>query len=418
MTKTRTRPARAAALSFAALVAVAAIALPARAQSPGVTKALAAAVTVELRDAAGRPLRQVNGTVVSQGVVVQTSSLLGATQAEIKARSGETWTVSQVSATNGSVGLAILPLPASFPQALVFPPSGAYMPSSRVFLLNGPGVGPDSVSATIYEHFALRGQPDLSPVTPGVPGAAPVVDPTGRFLGVACDLSEGPVKFGYIVPMASVRVVATQAGTPAPMTSFNGTGGPPFEDRSTLQGLVFRGAVLTRTQQADDARIFLSEALKKDPQSSEAYFWSGQVFFAQEQFQRAAEEFQQAGAKEPGYHLAWHMAGAALNQAADYAGAERMYQKAIEVKPNAADTYCNLGGAYYNMQRPDDAIAALRRSIQIDPRYARGLAYTNLAVVLNGLGRRDEAEQVYEDLRKVNEEWAARLRATLDGQPR
>ena len=112
------------------------------------------------------------------------------------------------------------------------------------------------------------------------------------------------------------------------------------------------------------------------------------------------------------------MAGAALNQAADYAGAERMYQKAIEVKPNAADTYCNLGGAYYNMQRPDDAIAALRRSIQIDPRYARGLAYTNLAVVLNGLGRRDEAEQVYEDLRKVNEEWAARLRATLDGQPR
>lgn len=391
---------------------------PAAAQSPGVAKALDAAVTIELKDAAGRALRRVNGTLVPQGVIVQTSALLGATQADIRSRGGDAWNVTQVTATNGSVGLALLPLPSASPHALAFPPSGAYMPGMRVFVLQGPGAGADSVSATIYEHFALRGQADLSPVTPGVTGAAPVVDPSGRFLGVACDLTEGAVKFGFIVPMASVRVVAMQGGTPAPMTSFNGTGGPPFEDRTTVAGLLFRGAVLTRTQAPEDARIFLSEALKKDPLNAEAYFWSGQAYFAQEQFQRAAEEFQQAGAKEPGYHLAWHMAGAALNQAADYAGAEQMYQKALQAKPNAADTYCNLGGAYYNMQRTEDAIAALRRSIQIDPRYARGLAYTNLAVVLNGVGRTAEAEQVYEDLRKVNEEWAARLRAVLDGQPR
>jgi len=402
--------------ALAALLPLAGWTVDALSLTPEVSRLLPAAVAVEMQDAAGTSLRTVNGTLVPQGVVVQVSALAKAAKASVRSRSGETWATSEVLATNAAVGLAVLKLPNPPLTPLAFPPSGAYTAKSRVFLLNGPGVGADSVSATIYENFMLRNTgADLCPVVPGIPGAGPVVDERGRFLGVACDLSEGSYNFGYIVPMGSVRVVANTVGQGGPISNFAGASVPAYEQRDATTGLVFRGAVLTKAERWDDARFFLDQALKRDPNAADAYYWSGQALFGGQQFQRAAEDFVLAGQKDATFHLAWHMAGAAQNQAADYNKAIEMYQKALEVKPTAADTYCNLGGAYYNLQRIDDAVAAFRKSIELDPRYARGLAYTNLALVLNGAGRRDEAEAVYRDLNQVSPEWAQRLRAALDG---
>jgi tetratricopeptide (TPR) repeat protein len=318
--------------------------------------------------------------------------------------------------TNGLIGLSLLELPAPSPAgAITFPENGAYMARSRVFLLNAPGVGADSVSARIYENFMLRGAPDLCPVDAGVTGAAPAVDASGKLLGVACDLSEGVYKFAYIVPVGSVRILTTAPPQPQSIAGLAGMTAPGFEDAGTATGLLFRGVALTQCGRLEDAKHFLNLALARDTSLPEAHFWSGRALFAQEQYRQAADEFQQAGALDSAYHMAWHMAGAALNQAADYAGAETMYKKALAAKPNSPETYCNLGGAYYNMQRLEEAIGAFRKSIQLDPRYARGLAYTNLAMVLHGAGRAAEAEQVYQDLLQVNPDWAQRLRESLDG---
>jgi tetratricopeptide (TPR) repeat protein len=251
----------------------------------------------------------------------------------------------------------------------------------------------------------------------GITGAAPAVDATGRFLGVACDLSEGVYRLGYIVPSGSVETLTTSPPQPQSVSSLADVTPPGFQDRGTATGLLFRGVALAQAERLADARHFLNLAIDQDASLPEAHFWTGRVLFIQEQFTQASEEFQIAGTKDPSYYLAWHMAGAALNQGKDYAGAEKMYLKALEAKPNAPDTYCNLGGAYYNMQRIDDAAAAFRKSIELDPRYAQGLAYTNLAVVLNGAGRKAEAEKVYQDLVKLNPDWGRQLRATLDGQP-
>jgi hypothetical protein len=358
----------------------------------------------------------VNGTLLETGLVVQASALAGAAKIRAVARDGGNWESERVIAVNGLLGLCLVELPGRPSRAVVFPENRSYMATSRVFLLNGPGLGPDSLSARIHENFTIQGAPDLCPTDIGITGAAPAVDGTGRFLGVACDLSEGPYKFGYIVPVGSVQVLATSLGQVQPISGLADVSTPQFEDRGTAPGLLFRGAVLTQADKLDDARHFLDLALVKAPKSPEVHFWNGRALFAQEQFALASEEFQAAGTEDPSFHMAWHMAGAALNQARDYAGAEKMYKKALEAEPNSAGTYCNLGGAYYNMQRLDDAIAAFRKSIELDPRYAQGLAYSNLAVVLTGMARRAEAEQVYDDLVKVNPAWAQRLRDTLDGK--
>jgi Flp pilus assembly protein TadD len=384
--------------------------------NPRLNAALASAARVEILDSAGKTLRTANGTLLQQGVVVQTSALVGATKVRVTARDGNTWESANAVNANGLIGLSLLQLPGEPSGAVVFPANRSYMANSRVFLLNGPGVGPDSLSARIYENFMLRGAPDLCPTDIGITGAAPAVDSTGRFLGVVCDLSEGVYKLGYIVPSGSVQVLVTSPSQPQSVRSLAEVTPPGFQDGGTATGLLFRGVVLAQAGRFDDARHFLDLALDRDASLPEVHFWTGRVLFNQEQFAQASEEFQIAGTKDPSYYMAWLMAGATLNQAKDYAGAEKMYKKALEAKPNAADAYCNLGGAYYNMQRIEDAAVAFRKSIQLDPLYAQGLAYTNLAVVLNGAGRTAEAEKVYQDLVKVNPEWGQRLRETLDGQ--
>lgn len=383
---------------------------------PGLQAALASAARVEVLDATGKTLRTVNGTLVPQGVVVQTSALKRSAKVRVTARDGSAWESATALNTNGLIGLSLLELPAEPAGAIVFPANRSYMAQSRIFLLGGPGVGADSVSARIFENFMISGAPDLCPTDVGVTGAAPAVDATGRFLGVACDLSQGVYKSGFIVPTGSVEVLTTSAPEPHAVSSLAEFSPPAYQDAGTAAGLLFRGAVLAQADKLDDARHFLRLALDQNMSMAEAHFWTGRVLFGQEQYLPAAEEFQIAGTKDPTYYLAWHMAGAALNQARDYGGAVKMYQKGLEIKPNAADTYCNLGGAYYNMQRIEDAAAAFRKSIQIDPRYAQGLAYINLAMVLNGAGRTEEAETVYQDLVKVNPAWGAQLRSALDGQ--
>jgi tetratricopeptide (TPR) repeat protein len=385
--------------------------------NPSLKAALAWAARVDVLDAAGQTVRSVNGTLLRDGVVVQTSALAGGVKVRVLARDGNSWESMSAVNANGLIGLSLLRLPVEPSAPVVFPSDRSYLANSRIFLLNGPGAGPDSLSARIYENFMLRGAPDLCPTDLGLAGAAPAVDATGRFLGVVCDLSEGVYKIGYIVPSGSVQVLTAAPFQPQSVAALSEALPPSFQDGATATGLLFRGVVLAQADKFDDARHFLNLALEKDPSLAEAHFWAGRVLFSQEQFTQASEEFQIAGTKDPTFYLAWHMAGAALNQGKDYAGAERMYMKALEAKPTAADTYCNLGGAYYNMQRMDDAAAAFRKSIQLDPRYGQGLAYMNLAMVLNGTGKKPEAEKVYEDLVKVNPAWGDRLRKLLDGQP-
>lgn len=385
--------------------------------NPGLSAALAWAARVEVLDAAGKTLRTANGTLLQQGVVVQISALAGAAKVRVADRDGKTWESETAINTNGLIGLALLQLPAVPSSAVVFPANRSYMAYSRIFLLNGPGVGPDSLSARIHQNFMLRGAPDLCPTDVGITGAAPAVDPTGRFLGVACDLSQGVYKSGYIVPTGSVEILTTSLPQAQSVSSLAGATPPGFEDSTTATGLLFRGACLAQAERLDDARHFLNLALNRDASMSEAHYWLGRVLFSQEQYVPASEEFAIAGTKDPTYYIAWHMAGAALNQAKDYAGAVKMYLKGLEARPNAADTYCNLGGAYYNLQQIDDAAAAFRKSIELDPRYAQGLAYTNLAMVLQRAGKNEEAETVYQDLVKVNPEWGRQLREALDGHP-
>jgi tetratricopeptide (TPR) repeat protein len=386
------------------------------AQGSTVGSFLAGAVTVELQDGKGAPLRSINGTLLRQGVIVPISALAGASKAVVKTRGGAEWTTESVSATNASIDLALLALPQAPEFFLTLPDNSSFMPGSKVTLVNGPGASPDTVSSTIYYTYQLRDLTDYIAVAPGLKGAAPALDPTGRLLGVTGDLSEPGYPMGFLVPAVSVGVVAAAESAPTPIASIAGSPPVPWLDRNSVTGLCFRGALLTTAAEYEKARNFLTLALKKDPNSPDAHYYMGRVLFAQQQYTQAADELQKAGELDSSFHMAYHMAGAAYHQAGKYPDAEKMYAKALAIKPAAPETYCNLGGTLFMEGRYDKAVEAFRQSISIDPRYAMGLAYFNLAKTYNQMGLPAKTEEVHADLLKIDPAWAQRLRSELDAK--
>ncbi|MGI9104535.1 MAG: tetratricopeptide repeat protein [Terriglobales bacterium] len=69
------------------------------------------------------------------------------------------------------------------------------------------------------------------------------------------------------------------------------------------------------------------------------------------------------------------------------------YRKVLELDPNHAAAFINLGTLYYNSQDYAQAEANYRNAIKVDPRYA--LAYFDLGNVLDETGRVAEAVKAY-----------------------
>jgi len=69
------------------------------------------------------------------------------------------------------------------------------------------------------------------------------------------------------------------------------------------------------------------------------------------------------------------------------------YNKVLELDPEHAAAYINLGTLYYNRQDYAQAEANYRKAVEVDPRYA--LAYFDLGNVLDETGRVAEAIKAY-----------------------
>ena len=66
----------------------------------------------------------------------------------------------------------------------------------------------------------------------------------------------------------------------------------------------------------------------------------------------------------PGLHLE---RGLRLNAAGLYPEAIKEFQETIRLRPQEADGYVNLAGAYFHLNRIDEGVAELRKSLQIEP---------------------------------------------------
>ena len=95
---------------------------------------------------------------------------------------------------------------------------------------------------------------------------------------------------------------------------------------------------------------------------------------------------------EKGLHEYFELGKQAF-ESRDYGSAIKNLEMAVKGDGNFADVLNLLGVAYYIVGRYDDAVSALKKALEINPRYTE--AALNLSVVYNEKGDFEESQKVY-----------------------
>ncbi|MBD2644553.1 tetratricopeptide repeat protein, partial [Aphanizomenon sp. FACHB-1401] len=126
--------------------------------------------------------------------------------------------------------------------------------------------------------------------------------------------------------------------------------------------------------------------------------------YYQKKLDGAVTAYQKAIELDPNYAIAYNNLGNALYYQKKLDGAVTAYQKAIELDPNYAIAYNNLGNALSDQKKLDEAVAAYQKAIELDPNYA--IAYNNLGNALSDQKKLDEAVAAYQKAIELDPNYA------------
>ena len=112
------------------------------------------------------------------------------------------------------------------------------------------------------------------------------------------------------------------------------------------------------------------------------------------QYEKAAEQFQQAVQLEPANDRAYTSLAAAYQHLNQPERAEETYKRAISMRPQYWRVYSFLGGFYIAQAEYEKAIVMFRRSAELDP--DSYVALNNLGAAFLYAGKDDEAAQAFE----------------------
>jgi len=102
-------------------------------------------------------------------------------------------------------------------------------------------------------------------------------------------------------------------------------------------------------------------------------------------------------------------------EAGRFAGAAEHFRRAVDLDPESAILFNDLGSALVQSDRPVEAVAALKRATTLDPDLA--VAWFNLGGTLIGLERTTEAAAAIEHLSKLDPPLARQLSDLMPASP-
>jgi tetratricopeptide (TPR) repeat protein len=150
----------------------------------------------------------------------------------------------------------------------------------------------------------------------------------------------------------------------------------------------------------DHALASFQRALRDDPSSAEAQYGLGSVYLKQEMNLEARDSFEQALKLTPGYPdtapNAWNNLGLLATREGRTSEAIGYFQEALRLSPDYWIALENLGNAYRQQRRWDDARAVLERAVASRPGDPE--ANYSLAMVY---AQTDDTERAYEYLQNA-----------------
>jgi serine/threonine-protein kinase len=130
--------------------------------------------------------------------------------------------------------------------------------------------------------------------------------------------------------------------------------------------LIGLGHALRRKGRLGEAAEAYQKALALDPKDAWTSFWLGEAWEAQRDFAKAAAAYRKAVSLDPRQMIFHANLGDALRHLGRLEEAVAAYQEAAALDPKSAVTHANLGQALLLQGRADEAIVALQKAIRLD----------------------------------------------------
>ena len=204
----------------------------------------------------------------------------------------------------------------------------------------------------------------------------------GDTSGISPDLLERLGSLGYVSP-----------GGPVDKKSAGADPKDKLGEYKALSGLMQQALVAMRAGRATDAVQHLREVERRGLDSYELHFYLGRAYAAGQQWREAVVEYEKATAKFPTGVEAWRGLGEGRVALHDSRGAIRAFETLVSIAPQDPVALMQLGEAYRDLGRWDEAARTIQRALAIDSGPAQ--YWNSLGTVLGGGRKMAEAEHAF-----------------------
>jgi tetratricopeptide (TPR) repeat protein len=344
---------------------------------------------------------------------------------ELLPTTSETWLLVPVSAPDFTLQGRTLSSLRGKPVLLTFSTSASGMDSRAAFqLVTVNTETSDDISGIyniLYRHLFDRRRDLTLPISFLIDEASDIVK-----------IYQGPINQSSVD--ADVRrIPRSAAGRLAKALPFPGVSSTYEYGRNYISF----GAAYFERGYLDQAEASFRSALRDDPSSAEAHYGLGSVYLKQEKLNDARDRFTRAvklnGSYPETLPNAWNNLGLIATREGRIDEAIGYFQEALKINSDYWIALENIGNAYRQQKRWDEARAALERAAAIQPRdpevnYSLGMVFAqtddtgrayeylrksleyrpiypealnNLAVLYLRTGRRDDAVRTFEECIRV-----------------
>jgi len=155
-----------------------------------------------------------------------------------------------------------------------------------------------------------------------------------------------------------------------------------------------------RSGQFQRAKEIYNRILKVNPQHGETLHLLGVMAYQFKKYETAAALIGKAIEIDPNQAIYYTNMGNVLNEQAQSDRAVTCYQKALQLNPNLVEAHYNLGNTLDRQGKLDEAIVCYQKTLQINPNYVEG--HNNLGNILNKQGKLDQAIACYQKAIQLN----------------
>lgn len=164
------------------------------------------------------------------------------------------------------------------------------------------------------------------------------------------------------------------------------------------------GIIALNAGRFDEALKYFNEAKEKQPNNPEVYIYLAKAYANKQKWNEAIEALNQGEGKNPKFDKQIQLAKEELwikiyNDFAIPAFAEKDYEKAIEyfllctrADPSKAEAFNSLGLCYGLIAKPEEAVGALKKAVELNPEKVDYL--TNLSSAYLDLGDIEKATEI------------------------